>query len=189
MTKFNKGKHHSFHKGKFLSFVLRHRPDKLNIELDKEGWTDIDELIRLWNRKHTTPDRQIDRAELQQIVDTNDKKRYKISDDGKRIRASQGHSVKVSLGHKPSKPPDTLFHGTSDRFLDSIKKTGLNKGTRTHVHLSLDHDTAVDVGKRHGKPVVLEVDAAQMYKDGIDFILSDNSVWLVDFVSTKYIKF
>jgi putative RNA 2'-phosphotransferase len=126
---------------------------------------------------------------LQQVVDTNDKKRFALSADGSKIRASQGHSVAVELGLPPQEPPEMLYHGTATRSLDSIRATGLHSASRQHVHLSADEATAVKVGQRHGKPVVLRVRAGAMHRAGLEFFLSANGVWLTDQVPPEYIEF
>ena len=125
--------------------------------------------------------------ELLEIVATNNKKRYEFNDDKTKIRARQGHSVNVNVDLRECVPPDILYHGTATRFLDSILKKGINKGTRLHVHLSPDEETAVRVGERHGSPVVLRINARQMHDDGLKFYLSNNGVWLTDFVAPNYL--
>lgn len=169
---------------KFLSLVLRHDPGVISIALDANGWVDVDELLAACDRagKH------ISRELLQEIVATSDKKRFSFSDDGRRIRANQGHSVVVDLGLTPIEPPPVLYHGTAERNLDSILRQGLLKGKRHHVHLSADRDTATAVGRRHGTPVALSIDAAAMGKDGFQFYRSENGVWLVDEVPAKYVR-
>ena len=167
---------------KTLSYILRHKPEKFNIELDKNGWVNITELISKLNQGITYED-------IKLVVDNNDRKRFIISDDNKKIRANQGHSLKVDLNLKAVVPPVELYHGTADKNINSIKKKGLVKGNRHHVHLSLNKDTAVNVGKRYGNPIVLIVDCKQMYKDNIKFYKSENDVWLTDYIDPKYIKF
>lgn len=170
---------------KFLSLVLRHEPGKIGIELDPAGWVDVGHLLQAL-AKHGSP---LTREELQTIVDTSDKKRFAFSDDGERIRASQGHSVEVELGYQPSVPPPVLYHGTVDRFLPSIRKIGLIKGQRHHVHLSPDTETAGKVGARRGRPVILKINAASMANEGILFYFSANGVWLTDAVPPRFIEF
>ena len=125
--------------------------------------------------------------ELMEIVDTNNKRRFRVSDDGRRIRASQGHTIEVDLGYRPAEPPELLFHGTAEKNLPSIRAEGLDRMRRTHVHLSEDPKTARDVGMRYGKPVVLKVEARRMYEDGMAFFLADNGVWLTEAVPWAYI--
>ncbi len=162
-------------KGKRLAYLLRH--DK-SYPFDIHGWREVFELI---SQQHFTMD------ELEYIVATNNKQRYEFSDDKTKIRARQGHSIDVDVELKVTTPPDVLYHGTATRFLDSIKELGLLKMGRQHVHLSLTKDIAVNVGRRHGVPVVLVIDAKSMYEDGCTFYLSNNGVWLTDYIDTKYI--
>lgn len=170
---------------KFLSLILRHEPAKFGVALDEAGWTDVEALLEAC-RRHG---REIDRVLLQQIVATNDKKRFSFDETGMRIRANQGHSVEVELGYEPAAPPTLLYHGTATRFLAAIRTEGLRKMARHHVHLSADEATALSVGQRHGKPAVLAIDAAAMAGDGFAFFLSANKVWLVDHVPTRFIVF
>ncbi len=172
------------HISKFLSLVLRHKPETIGITLDENGWTDVSVLIEKVNAHGMA----LDRTQLQHIVDTNPKKRFALNDTGYKIRASQGHSVNIELGYVPKEPPAILYHGTSETALASILATGLEKRSRQHVHLSADKETAMKVGQRHGKPVVLEVLAAKMYQDRFIFFLSDNGVWLTSAVPVQYLK-
>lgn len=168
---------------KFLSFVLRHEPQAIGLTLDSEGWADIDELVAC-AVKH---DHFMNRDLLQIVVTTNDKKRFSV--DGNRIRAAQGHSTSaVAIQHIPKQPPDKLYHGTATRFMPSIKTAGLTKQQRQHVHLSEDKVTAIAVGKRYGKVVVLQVDALSMYQNGYEFYRADNGVWLTDNVPPQYFE-
>lgn len=170
---------------KFLSFVLRHRPDAIGLALDAHGWAPVDELLaRL--REHGHP---LSRAELEELVATSPKRRFAFSDDGARIRASQGHSVEVDLAYAPAVPPARLFHGTVAAALPAIRTEGLRRMERHHVHLSPDEATARAVGGRRGKPVILEIDSAAMHRDGFVFFESANGVWLTDDVPPKYILF
>ena len=164
---------------KFLSYLLRHRPEAKNIILDKEGWASIDELIA--NAGFT-------RAEIEQIVAEDKKTRYSISEDGTKIRANQGHSTdKVKITFEKAVPPITLYHGTVADSLVKILKEGLKPMKRHHVHLSADQRTAEDVGgRRKSDTVILTIDAKQMLADGIQFYKSENGVWLVEYVSPKY---
>lgn len=170
---------------KFLSLVLRHEPGKIGIVLDEHGWTNCHELIQAVARHGVRFDREI----LLEIVRTNDKQRFSLSDDGTRIRANQGHSVTVDLALAPKQPPETLYHGTVEKFLGSIRSTGLQKRERHHVHLSPDLITATKVGERRGKPVILTIRAAAMTKAGHPFFLADNGVWLTDAVPPEFIEF
>ncbi len=172
-------------KGKFLSLVLRHDPSVIGVELDESGWIDVDVLLAAIQKKQ--PD--FSRECLHEIVATNDKKRFAFSDDGSRIRASQGHSIGISLDLAPSIPPDELFHGTAERNLPSIRQKGLIRGNRDYVHLSPDVGTARNVGSRHGRPVVLVIQSTRMADAGYTFYLTDNGVWLTDAVPTSFICF
>lgn len=170
---------------KFLSYILRHHPESIGITLDSQGWVNIDTLLAQ-AAQHNRP---ISRAQLLEIVATNPKKRFTLSSDQTQIRAAQGHSTaQVAIAHQPIQPPATLYHGTATRFLDSIRAQGLIAGSRHHVHLSADAATAQKVGQRHGKPVVLLINAAAMHAAGHSFYLSDNQVWLTDHVPAQYIR-
>ncbi len=169
---------------KFLSLVLRHQPETIGIQLDNNGWTDVNELIEKANNYGI----KFDRETLNHIVATNSKKRFAFNDTLDKIRASQGHSVEIELGYTTQKPPEILFHGTAEKFVQSILDTGLEKRNRQHVHLSSDLETAIKVGQRHGKPFIFNVLAEQMYNDNFQFYISDNGVWLTDNVPTKYLK-
>jgi putative RNA 2'-phosphotransferase len=170
---------------KFLSLVLRHEPERIGIQLDASGWVEVETLLTALSR-HGNP---ISRTELNEVVETNEKKRYAFSEDGLRIRASQGHSVEVTLGYVPQTPPEQLFHGTATRFLPSIRAEGLIKGARHHVHLSADAETAHKVGQRHGKPAILTVQTQAMLSAGHAFFLSENGVWLTEHVPVAFIEF
>lgn len=168
---------------KFLSLVLRHKPETIGIELDNGGWVNILELIQKSNQFGVDLDFEI----LKNIVETNDKKRFSISKDFKRIRANQGHSINVDLGYKNQEPPKFLFHGTGEKSVDSIKQNGLQKRSRQHVHLSSELETAIKVGQRHGKPFVFKVKSKEMFDDGFKFYISDNGVWLTEEVPKQYL--
>jgi len=170
---------------RFLSYVLRHDPHAARLSLDDAGWADVEALLRGCARAR----RSITRAELDEVVATSEKKRFEFSADATCIRASQGHSVDVDLGYAPAAPPDVLYHGTASRCLESIRVRGLLRGQRHHVHLSLDPDTAAEVGRRHGQPVVLLVRAAAMMDAGHKFFVSTNKVWLVEHVPSTFIEF
>lgn len=169
---------------KFLSLVLRHQPEVIGLILDDSGWADIDTLIRL-SQAH----KPLTRALIEQVVAENSKQRFAISEDGRRIRANQGHSIEVDLGFVPVMPPTLLYHGTATRFVDAIRREGLVKRSRQHVHLSADADTATVVGARHGKPAVLIVRAGEMAAAGHAFFRSENGVWLTDAVPVGFIDF
>ncbi len=169
---------------RFLSLVLRHQPDLLGIELDSAGWVEVDVLLAAL----AANGRETSRAQLQEIVATNDKQRFAFNADATRIRASQGHSIDVDLEYRACQPPTLLYHGTVARFLDSIRRQGLDKRSRHHVHLSATIETATTVGRRRGDPVILEVDAAKMVQAGHSFFVSENGVWLTDAVPPDFIR-
>ncbi len=169
-------------RGKFLSLILRHKPETIGIELDENGWVAVDELLDKLEGRLT-------REQLEDIVETNNKKRYEFNEDKSRIRASQGHSVKVDLGYDAVEPPEFLYHGTATRFLEAIKEEGLEKRSRHDVHLSTQLDTATDVGNRHGKVVILTIRAKEMHTAGYKFFVSTNQVWLTDHVPAEFIDF
>lgn len=162
-------------KGKQLSFLLRHDTE---YRFDEHGYREVLDLVQ--NHGFT-------KDEIVELVETNDKQRYEFNDDKSKIRARQGHSVNINVDLKETLPPDVLFHGTATRFLSSIKEKGILKMSRNYVQLSEKIDTATEVGRRHGKPVVLGVDTKTMREDGIKFYLSNNNVWLTEFVDSKYI--
>jgi len=170
---------------KLLSLLLRHSPETAHLNMDKEGWVSIDELctnLRLYKGIN------IDIETIHYIVKTNDKQRFRISECGKKIRANQGHSVSVNLGFEAKVPPEILYHGTTERFVSSIMGNGIKAMSRQYVHLSSTEETAITVGRRRGKPVVLKVDTRKMCEDGYKFYLSENKVWLTDFVPKEYIN-
>lgn len=169
---------------KFLSLVLRHNPALIGLEMDTNGWVSVTELLDKMKAKGYA----ISMGELNCLVDTNSKKRFAFSDDFEKIRANQGHSVEVDLGYEKQVPPPVLFHGTAAKNLDLILKGGIKKMNRHHVHLSQDVATAQKVGMRHGKPVILKVEAKGMAEQGFDFYLSNNGVWLTDFVPAEFIS-
>ncbi len=171
------------HISKLISLVLRHKPETIGLQLDENGWADVQELIEKINESGTA----VNEATINLVVETNDKKRFAFNEDKTRIRANQGHSIEVELNLKAVQPPDILYHGTTERFLDSILKTGLTKQQRQHVHLSELITTAKAVGSRHGKPVIVNINAKAMATAGCLFYLSDNNVWLVDSVPVEYI--
>ena len=168
--------------GRFLSLVLRHDPAAAGISLDEHGWADVKELLAGVNRTG----RKIDMDTLERIVRENSKQRYSFNEDHSKIRANQGHSVSVDVELKETQPPQYLYHGTVSRFLPSIQREGIRKMSRQYVHLSGDFETAMAVGKRHGSPVVITIDAAAMVRDGVGFYRSENGVWLCEHVEPKY---
>lgn len=170
---------------KFLSYVLRHEPQSIGLALDREGWADIAALINGAGQAG----RELDQALIRAVVESNDKKRFAISDDGQRIRAVQGHSTEtVAITHAKKIPPEVLYHGTATRFVESIMREGLKPGARQYVHLSEDVQTATSVGQRYGKPVVLKIEALQMHNRGFVFFLADNGVWLTNSVPIQHLR-
>jgi putative RNA 2'-phosphotransferase len=170
---------------KYLARHLRHRPEDIGISLDEHGWVEVDELLSATAR-HGFP---ITRDELEHVVAANDKQRYAFDETGRRIRASQGHSVEVDLDLPVRPPPPYLYHGTVARFVAGIRRDGLRRMNRHAVHLSPDRETAQRVGSRRGRPVILVIDAGRMAADGHEFRLSANGVWLVDAVPPEYLIF
>lgn len=176
------GKEKHLKASRFLSFILRHKPEAVGIEIDQFGWANIDELLAGMVRNGTSIDRDI----LQEIVDTDSKKRYTIQ--GEFIRANQGHSIDVKVDMDELEPPEVLYHGTAEKYVESINKLGLLRKTRLQVHLSSDLETAKSVGKRHGELAVYLVKSYEMYKDGYKFYKSSNGVWLTSEVPFKYLE-
>jgi len=169
---------------KFLSKHLRHAPDALDLTLQPGGWMSVDALLAASERIGFA----ISYDELIECVETNDKRRFSFDDSGDLIRANQGHSVAVDLQLEEKVPPDLLYHGTVERFLSSIMAEGLQKRQRHHVHLSKDVETARKVGSRRGKPIILDVDAGKMHREGFKFYMSANSVWLTDSVPAHFLN-
>lgn len=166
---------------KFLSYILRHKPDALGLSLDAEGWASVEELI-------AKADIPLDLDTLRKVVASSDKKRFANSADGLSIRANQGHSIEVNLSLEPVEPPELLYHGAATQFLDSIKAQGLLPQNREYVHLSADIETATKVGQRHGKPVVLTIPALKMHQKGHQFFQAKNLVWLTKKVPKEAIS-
>ena len=168
----------------FISLILRHKPETIGITIDEYGWANVKELIDGINNSGKTINMDI----LEEIVRTDEKNRYSFNKDKTKIRANQGHSIPVNVELKEKTPPDILYHGTATRFLENIKQQGIKSMSRLYVHLSKDQETAFKVGDRHGKSVVLIIDAKRMHNDGIKFYLSENNVWLTKYIDSKYIK-
>lgn len=171
---------------KFISMILRHKPQVIGITLDEHGWADVDELIKGINE--TGEEVEFSKDTLETIVKTDKKQRYSFSQDRILIRANQGHSILVDVELEKKEPPKVLYHGTGSRFVKSIQEQGLLPMERLYVHLSTDVETATNVGKRHGTPVIFQVNAEQMQKDGYDFFQSVNGVWLTKEVPAKYLE-
>ena len=171
---------------KFISMILRHKPEVIGITLDEHGWADVDELIKGINE--TGEEVEFSKDTLETIVKTDKKQRYSFSQDKTLIRANQGHSIPVDVELEKKEPPKVLYHGTGVKSVKAIQEQGLLPMERLYVHLSIDVKTATNVGKRHGTPVIFQVNAEQMQKDGYDFFQSVNGVWLTKEVPTKYLE-
>ena len=169
---------------KLLALILRHKPEVINITLDKHGWANVNELI---NNINSESNYKIDMQILEEIVKTDNKMRYSFNEDKTLIRANQGHSINVDVELKEKEPPEILYHGTAEKYVESIDNQGLIPKSRLYVHLSKDVDTALNVGSRHGKAVIYKVLAKEMAKDGYKFYLSKNGVWLTKEVPLKYL--
>ena len=170
---------------KFLSLILRHNPETIGLRLDTNGWANVEELLSK-SALHNIP---CTKKELEEVVETNDKQRFIFNEDHSQIRANQGHSIRVDLNLQSQTPPDFLFHGTVEKFMTPIQSEGLKKMGRQHVHLSRDKETAEKVGDRRGQAIILVILSGAMHKDGYDFYLSENGVWLTDNVPVNYINF
>lgn len=168
---------------KFMSLILRHKPETIGISLDEHGWANVDDLIA-----GIAKTCEFDMEMLEKIVRTDNKQRYSFNDDKTLIRANQGHSINVDVELDELEPPTELWHGTGEKYVNSIDKQGLIPKSRLYVHLSKDRETAVQVGQRHGKPVLYMVKAGAMYQDGYPFYLSKNGVWLTKEVPVKYLE-
>ncbi|MEQ8856278.1 RNA 2'-phosphotransferase [Gimesia sp.] len=172
-------------KSKFLSLILRHQPETVGIQLDESGWVDVETLLSAIDEHG----KRMSRETLEHVVHSNDKQRFSFSDDGTRIRANQGHSVKIELGYEAATPPEFLIHGTPQQFVAVIAREGLKKMKRHHVHLHGDENTALAVGQRRGKPVLLKIRSGEMSQVGFEFFVTPNQVWLTDRVPPEYIDF
>lgn len=168
---------------RFLAFVLRHKPEAAEISLDKHGWADVDELVAGISKQRT-----FSMQMLEEIVATDAKNRYSFNEDHTLVRANQGHSIPVDVNLEAVDPPAVLYHGTATKYIDAIRVEGLISKSRLYVHLSPDSETATKVGRRHGKPIVLKVDAKAMADHGITFFLSANGVWLTKEVPPEYLS-
>ena len=168
---------------KYMSLILRHKPETIGISLDEHGWANVDKLIAGISKTH-----EINMDILEEIVSSDEKQRYSFNDDKTKIRANQGHSIQVDVELEEKEPPMILWHGTGEKFVASIDEQGLIPKSRLYVHLSQDEETAFKVGTRHGKPVLYMVKAADMFKNGYKFYLSKNGVWLTKEVPVKYLE-
>lgn len=173
------------HISKLLSLVLRHQPEKIGLELNENGWANVAVLLEKLN----TTGNQVDFKLLQELVEENDKKRFAFNDDKTMIRASQGHSIHIELNLESIEPPELLYHGTVNESLEVIRKEGIKKMSRQHVHLSTEKETATKVAIRRGKPIILTVSAHSMHTAGYKFFLSANHVWLTEEVPPQFIEF
>lgn len=169
---------------RYMSLILRHKPEVIGITIDEHGWANVSELVDGIEKN----DPRFDLEMLEEIVNIDNKQRYSFNKDKTLIRANQGHSIPVDVELEEKEPPEFLYHGTGKKYVDSIEKIGLIPKSRLYVHLSNDVNTAEQVGKRHGKEIVYQVDAGQMYKDGYKFFLSVNNVWLTKEVPVKYLE-
>ena len=168
---------------KYISLILRHKPEVIGISLDEHGWANVDELIAGVSKTHP-----LDMVILEQIVAEDEKQRYSFSEDKTLIRANQGHSIPVDVELEEKEPPEILFHGTGEKYVASIDTEGLIPKSRLYVHLSSNEETAYKVGQRHGKPVIYKVKSGEMYRDGYKFYCSVNGVWLTKTVPVKYLE-
>ncbi len=168
---------------KYMSLILRHKPEIIGISLDEHGWANVDELIA-----GIAKTQKFDMGILEEIVRTDEKQRYSFNEDKTKIRANQGHSVQVDVELEETEPPEELWHGTGEKFVSAIDEQGLIPKSRLYVHLSKDEETAKKVGSRHGRPVLYIVSSGRMYRDGYKFYLSENGVWLTKKVPVKYLK-
>ncbi len=167
---------------KFIALILRHKPESIGIELDEHGWANVNDLINGISKTHA-----IDMELLEKIVAEDDKTRYSFNEDHSLIRANQGHSIPVDVELEKKLPPDSLWHGTGEKYVSSIERMGLIPKSRLYVHLSADVDTARKVGSRHGTPVIYTIDTKRMASDGFDFFQSVNGVWLTKQVPVEYL--
>ena len=167
---------------KYISLILRHKPEAIGISLDEHGWANVQELIEGVSKTHP-----LTMELLEEIVATDDKQRYSFNADKTLIRANQGHSISVDVELEEITPPEFLYHGTGEKYVGSIDKSGLIPKSRLYVHLSGDQETAIKVGKRHGKPVIYKVLSGKMNVDGYLFYKSVNDVWLTKEVPANYL--
>ncbi|NSB13906.1 RNA 2'-phosphotransferase [Clostridium beijerinckii] len=169
---------------KFISLILRHKPEEIGLTLDEYGYISTSDLIKGLNKKGY----KVTISDIERIVAEDGKQRYSFNNDKTRIKANQGHSIKVNLELQAVEPPKVLYHGTATRFMNIICREGIKKQNRQYVHLSADIETATKVGKRHGELVIFKINSEQMNKDGYKFFLSENKVWLTDYVPVKYFE-
>lgn len=168
---------------KYISLILRHKPEVAGITLDEHGWADVDELVAGVKKKYPS----FSYTALFDIVQSDEKQRYSYNEDGTKIRANQGHSINVDVELIEKQPPTWLYHGTGKKYVEPIEREGLKSKSRLYVHLSSDEETAMNVGKRHGTPVIYMISALKMFEDGYKFYLSENGVWLTKEVPRQYL--
>ena len=167
---------------KFISLILRHKPEAIGISLDEHGWANVSELIEGISKQYN-----FNMDMLKEIVNTDEKQRYSFNDEKTLIRANQGHSIPVDVELEKLEPPEYLWHGTGEKYVSSIDKQGLIPRSRLYVHLSSNEETATKVGKRHGKPVLYKIKSKEMWQNGFEFFLSKNAVWLTKEVPVYYL--
>ena len=167
---------------KFISLILRHKPEQIGITVDEHGWANVEDLISGVSKTH-----YLDMNTLERIVEEDEKQRYSFSSDKRLIRANQGHSIQVDVELKAIEPPEVLYHGTGKKYVASIDKQGLISKSRLYVHLSKDRETAQTVGKRHGEPVIYLIKSGDMHRNGFEFYCSVNGVWLTKYVPVEYL--
>lgn len=169
---------------KFLSLILRHAPGTVGLRLEENGWVNVDELIAACAKNG----RALTREEIEEVIETNDKKRFSFNPNRTRIRANQGHSIEIEIEFEKRTPPEILYHGTAEKNVKSILERGLQKMRRHHVHLSIDKETARKVGMRYGKPVIFEIETRAMLENNFEFLVSANGVWLVENVPPQFLR-
>lgn len=170
--------------GKYIALILRHKPEVIGIAIDEHGWANVDELITGISKQYC----DFNMSQLEKIVASDDKQRYSFNETKTLIRANQGHSISVDVELEKKCPPEVLYHGTATKYETSIDESGLVSKSRLYVHLSVDIDTAITVGKRHGEPVIYKILAENMQNAGYDFFLSANGVWLTKCVPKEFLE-
>jgi putative RNA 2'-phosphotransferase len=172
------------HIGKFMSLVLRHEPQAIGAKLDVDGWLPLETLVNGMQKTYPS----ITVQNIVEIVESSDKKRFQFSESRSHIRAVQGHSVAIEGSTvQLAEAPEYLYHGTAISKVVTIQSEGLKPMSRIHVHLSADRETAIIVGRRHGKPAVFQVNSAVAKSDGVQFFLAENGVWLCNSLPPKYL--
>ncbi|MFB5652563.1 RNA 2'-phosphotransferase [Leptospira wolffii] len=169
---------------KHISYVLRHNPDSIGLKLDSHGWADVKELIS----KSEDHGIYCSIETIHRILVQSKKSRFELSSNGKRIKAKHGHSIQVEIGLLPNFPPSILYHGTTLKNIESIKENGILRMSRVYVHLSTNPIEARKIGERHGKPLVFAIKAQEMHRNGYEFYISDNNIWLTKVVPKEFIS-